>query len=285
MARDLGRPRGEKQLHLRQPVGHEHHARRRVVPAATCGRIQGVVGAPTRAPPSTPWSRCSDLSPNVAGTARHRACARHPPVPHGADVRVARHRRTLRSRVRPATTVLGTDQERWLAKGLRIADTQWNVLANQIVMQQWRFAPGNDVWNLDQWDGYPAARDRLFEELGRRGTADTVTLTGDVHTSWVGTLAEDFDDLESKVLGVEFVGPAVSTTPSAQLAGFAPTILEHSPHLRWMEGTRNGWVYHDVRPNEWRADYRLADDITVPGAPVTTASSWVVSHGGQLEGP
>ncbi len=184
----------------------------------------------------------------------------------------------------PATTVLGTPQERWLTKGLRTADTQWNVLANQVVMQQWRIAPGNAAWNLDQWDGYPAARDRLFAELGRPGVADTITLTGDVHSSWVGTLAEDFDDLASKVLGVEFVGPAVSTTPSAQLAGIAPTILGNSPHMRWTEGTRNGWVHHDVRPNEWRTDYRLADDITVPGAPVTTASSWVVRHGGKLGG-
>ena len=183
----------------------------------------------------------------------------------------------------PATTVLGPAQERWLAGGLRANDAQWNVLANQVVMQQWRFAPGNVAWNLDQWDGYPVARDRLFATLGARGIADTVALTGDVHSSWVGTLAADFDDLNAKVVGVEFVGPAISTTPSRALAAFAPTIHQNSPHLRWSEVARQGWVLHDVRPDEWRADYRLVDTVTVEGAPVTTASSWAVQHGGRLD--
>ena len=183
----------------------------------------------------------------------------------------------------PTTTVLGPTQERWLANGLRGNDSRWNVLANQVVLQQWRFAPGNAVWNLDQWDGYPAARDRLIATLGERGVADTVALTGDVHSSWVGTLAEDFDDPASRILGAEFVGPAISTTPSQLLASVESTIHANSPHLRWSETKRQGWVFHDVRPDEWRTDYRLVDDVTVPDAPVTTASSWVLRHGGNLE--
>ena len=183
----------------------------------------------------------------------------------------------------PTTTVLGSTQERWLANGLRGNDSRWNVLANQVVLQQWRFAPGNAVWNLDQWDGYPAARDRLIATLGERGVADTVALTGDVHSSWVGTLAEDFDDPASRILGAEFVGPAISTTPSQLLASVESTIHANSPHLRWSETKRQGWVFHDVRPDEWRTDYRLVDDVTVPDAPVTTASSWVLRHGGNLE--
>ncbi|MEX1007452.1 MAG: alkaline phosphatase D family protein [Acidimicrobiia bacterium] len=183
----------------------------------------------------------------------------------------------------PATTVLGPAQERWLGAGLRGNDARWNVLANQVVMQQWRFAPGNAVWNLDQWDGYPVAPGPLLAPRRARGVADTVALTGDVHSSWVGTLAEDFDDPSSSVVGVEFVGPAVSTTPSRALAGIEPTIHENSPHLRWSETTRQGWVLHDVRPDEWRADYRLVDNVLVQGAPVTTASSWVVRHGGKLD--
>ena len=104
-----------------------------------------------------------------------------------------------------------------------------------------------------------------------------------MHSSWVGTLAEDFDDPAAKVVGVEFVGPAVSTTPSSSLAAIEPTNHANSPHLRWSETRRQGWVLHDVRPDEWRADYRLVDDVTVEGAAVTTASSWSVGHGGALD--
>jgi len=182
----------------------------------------------------------------------------------------------------PKTTVLGAPQERWLAKGLQ-GSRRWNVLANQVVMQQWRFAPGNEVWNLDQWDGYPVARDRLFAAMSARDVADNVVLTGDVHSSWVGTLAVDLDDAASKVLGVELVGPGISSRPSSALPSIEPAIHANSPHLRWSETTRTGWVRHDVTPDEWRTEYRLVDDVLVEGSPVASASSWVIGRGGRLD--
>src|SRR5690606_31956632 len=107
-----------------------------------------------------------------------------------------------------STTVLGEEQEDWLAEGLA-AETAWHVLAQQIVTHQWRFGPGDDtVWNLDQWDGYPTARSRLFDSLKDAGGAPVV-LTGDVHTSWAAELREDFDDPSSDLVGVEFVAPGV----------------------------------------------------------------------------
>jgi len=182
----------------------------------------------------------------------------------------------------PETTVLGAEQERWIAKGLR-GERRWNVLANQVVMQQWRFAPGNEVWNLDQWDGYPVARDRMFTAMGARGVGDNVVLTGDVHSSWVGTLAEDLDDPASTPLGVEFVGPGISSVPSSALVSIETAIHENSPHLRWSEATRTGWVRHDVTPDAWHAEYRLVDDARTEGSPVTSASSWAIEPGGRLE--
>lgn len=182
----------------------------------------------------------------------------------------------------PRTTVLGATQERWLTKGLK-GSRRWNVLANQVLMQQWRFTPGNEVWNLDQWDGYPVARDRVFAAMSARGVSDNVVLTGDVHSSWVGTLAVDFDDPASKVLGVELVGPGISSVPSAALSSIEPVVHANSPHVRWSETTRTGWVRHEVTPDEWRTEYRLVDDVTVANAPVRSASQWVYRRDGALE--
>ncbi len=182
----------------------------------------------------------------------------------------------------PETTVLGAQQERWIATGLR-GERRWNILANQVVMQQWRFAPGNQVWNLDQWDGYPVARDRMFAAMAAPGVADNVVLTGDVHSSWVGTLAKDLDDPSSEILGVEMVGPGISSVPSSALVSIEPAIHENSPHLRWSESTRTGWVRHDVTPNQWSSEYRLVDDARVEDSPVTSASSWVIGRGGRLD--
>jgi hypothetical protein len=71
-------------------------------------------------------------------------------------------------------------------------DRVWDVIGNQVVMHQWRFGPGDDaVFNLDQWDGYPQARGRMLQALGA-ATGDVVVLTGDVHSTWIADLREDF---------------------------------------------------------------------------------------------
>lgn len=183
-----------------------------------------------------------------------------------------------------SSTVLGRKQEQWLGRSLRASRARWNVIGNQVVLQQWRFAPGNTIWNLDQWDGYPAARARMMEQLARAG-GRPIVLTGDVHSSWVGTLARDLDDASSPVLGSEFVGPAISSLPSPLLASAIPTILANSPHLRWAEGEQRGWVRHEVTPNEWTAEYRLVGDGLVPGSPVATAATFTVDADGALHGP
>ncbi len=180
-----------------------------------------------------------------------------------------------------AFTVLGRRQERWLSRGLRASNARWNVLANQIVMQQWRFAPGNAVWNLDQWDGYPGERDRIFDAF-RDSRATPIVLTGDVHSSWVGNLATDLDDPESRLLGAEFVGPGISSTPSALLASIIPGVLENSPHIQWVEATKCGWVRHDITSDRWKAEYRLVDDALVQGSAVRRAARWSVDRRAHL---
>jgi len=183
----------------------------------------------------------------------------------------------------PATQVLGTEQERWLSRGLRTSTADWAVLAQQVVFSQFAFVPGNPgIYNLDQWDGYPAARQRVLDMLAADRPHDTVVLTGDIHASFVSDLKADYDDPASATLGAEFVGTSISSDGSA-LNAVVPLILANNPHVRYANAQKRGWVKHTVRPHEWRADYRLVDDVSVMGAPVSTATSWVLPRGGQLE--
>ena len=179
----------------------------------------------------------------------------------------------------PNYTVIGSDQESWLGDTLAESDARWNVLVQQIVMQQWRFAPGNAVWNLDQWDGYPAARDALFEQLRRSAAQNPVVLTGDVHSSWVGTLADDFDDPASAVIGTEFVGTSISSNAPGALGAIMPVVVENGPHIQWADVSKRGWVRHEITPTEWRADYRHVADATVQDSSVATETSWVIADG------
>ena len=103
--------------------------------------------------------------------------------------------------------MLGDQQLRWLDRGLRQSRADWTVLAQQVVFSRVDFAPGPaSIFNLDQWDGYPAARGRVLASLAAHRPNDNVVLTGDIHASGVSDVLADYDDPDSTVLGAEFVG-------------------------------------------------------------------------------
>ena len=54
--------------------------------------------------------------------------------------------------------------------------------------------------NTDSWDGYRAARGRVFDAAASAGVTHLVVLTGDVHSSWAYDLARDpFDPRPSTI--------------------------------------------------------------------------------------
>ena len=181
----------------------------------------------------------------------------------------------------PDATVLGADQEVWLDEQMTRSDASWDVVCQQVVMQQWRFVPGNTVWNLDQWDGYPVARDRALASLSK--SDDPIVLTGDVHSSWVGSLATDFDDPTSERIGTEFVGPGISSAAPDLLASIVDPVLALSPHVEWAEVGHRGWVLHEIAPDEWRTTYRFVDDPAVDGGTVSDGARFRVPRGGSVE--
>jgi alkaline phosphatase D len=137
----------------------------------------------------------------------------------------------------PQRTMLGPEQEQWLAEGLAAsvaAGKRWQVLGNQVTMakvrnpdlekglsrDQWaQVSPGSRrwygsakyglEWNLDAWSGFPAARERLYA-AARKAGARLVTLTGDTHTAW----ANQLHDNGGFRIGVEF-GCTSVTSPGA----------------------------------------------------------------------
>ena len=173
-------------------------------------------------------------------------------------------------------TMLGAEQEAWLGEVLD-HDATWTTVVQQVVVHQWRILPGNTLWNLDQWDGYTGARQRLLDALGR--SPDPVVLTGDVHSSWVADLPSAFDSDDASAVGVEFVTPGVSSAVPDDLEGRGTVIELQSPHVVWQETERRGWVVHTVTADEWTAEYRLVDDATVPDSAVEVANRFTLEAG------
>lgn len=139
----------------------------------------------------------------------------------------------------PEREMLGAGQLGFIAEALarsKAAGKPWQVLGNQVMMAR-VFAPnyveelpGWLKWvvrrqypneykllqfsrfrvplSLDQWDGFPAERERLYA-AARDADAQLLTLTGDSHCFWMNRLA----DGQGEVRGVE-IGTSSVTSPS-----------------------------------------------------------------------
>ena len=95
----------------------------------------------------------------------------------------------------PERTMLGHTQEQWLARGMATTAERWNFLAQQTLMARAGvMVGGRRRFSSDPWDGYPAARDRLFDAITSNGLGSCVVLSGDAHAAFVCDLKRDFGD-------------------------------------------------------------------------------------------
>jgi phosphodiesterase/alkaline phosphatase D-like protein len=178
----------------------------------------------------------------------------------------------------PARTMTGPEQERWLLDGLARSKARWNVIAQQTIMAEFDYDLGpTKIVNLDQWDGYPAARSRILDFIAEHRPANPVVLSGDWHTHWVNDLRTDFDDPASPTVATEFVGTSISSG-----AGWDADVragLATNPHVKFYNGSYRGYVLCDVTPQRWRADLRIVLDPRDPASPAYTIASFEVLDG------
>jgi alkaline phosphatase D len=176
-------------------------------------------------------------------------------------------------------TMLGDVQERWLETGLDRSRARWNVIGQQTLMAQLdrKPGPGQRFWT-DGWDGYPVARRRLLEYLGRRRPANPVVIGGDMHMFWVTDLKPDFDDPHSPVVATEVVGTSI-TSQNGRSQANVDALMTDNPHVRFGNPTRRGYVRVEVTPARLRVDLRAMRSVAQPRAEADTLASFVVEDG------
>jgi alkaline phosphatase D len=181
------------------------------------------------------------------------------------------------ARLDPRRTMLGAEQERWLFRGLERAAARWTALGQAQLMAPLtqRGPTGQPGYWTDGWDGYPAARDRLLARLAR--APNPVVLGGDIHSFWVTDLKRDFADPGAAPIATEFVGTSVTSAglPYPTFAGYA----RESPHVRFFESRRRGYLRCEVTAARWQTDLRVLDDVRDPGTDATTLATFVVEAG------
>jgi alkaline phosphatase D len=171
---------------------------------------------------------------------------------------------------RASRQLLGPLQEDWLADNLRdstAAGRAWQILGQQVM-----FAPqiprGKPAVNNDSWEGYRAARTRVFDMAAHANVKHLVVLTGDVHSPWAFDLSRDpfdahqYDPRTGKgAVGTEIVTAAV-TSPNPLAPERIPALFSARPHLRYVASGDRGYVVIDITSDQLQADWWAVPTIT-----------------------
>ncbi|MFF1447107.1 alkaline phosphatase D family protein [Streptomyces sp. NPDC058274] len=182
----------------------------------------------------------------------------------------------------PARSITGATQERWLIDGWHDSRALWNVVPQQVTFSQRKLDLNAAAKvSMDAWDGYRASRERVLAGAKEAGIENLMVLTGDVHVGYAFDIKDDFDDPASKTLGTEIVATSISSgRDGADKPANWDTYTKANPHLKFYNG-RRGYVTVGLGLEEARADFKTVPAVTTPGAPITTAASFVTEVGDQ----
>ncbi len=181
-------------------------------------------------------------------------------------------------------SLLGAEQEAWLADRLRSTPARWKILGQGVMFAQLKgvaaanSAGGGVFLNSDQWDGYQPARNRIYDVLKGSGNVAPVNnvaiLTGDIHSSWAADLTQDPNNSDVGTGGynpatgdgsraVEFVGtsvssPGVDTDTTGAVAGFLRSL---NPHFKYINLHKRGYMLMDVNPQRMVGEWWHLDTV------------------------
>lgn len=177
-----------------------------------------------------------------------------------------------------ARSLLGAEQESWLAGQLRASTAKWKLLGQQVMFGQLKVvgapnALGTSLYlNPDQWDGYPRARDRVFGVLAgdaeNAAIGNVVVLTGDIHTSWSMDLTPDpnntlaYNPLTGDgSLAVEFVATSITSPGLPELSAIQDVIPSMNPHMKYVDLSQKGYLLLDITPERVVGEHWYVDTI------------------------
>jgi len=207
----------------------------------------------------------------------------------------------------PARSMLGLEQERWLADGLRRSASdgvRWQVLCQQVIMGSLAFPPeivtavGENMtdalrqrtelaveqsqaglpMNLDMWGGYPAARTRLLGSSQEAG-ANLIVLSGDSHNAWAFELPNAGAPAGAEFAVHSVTSPGNESSIPADPAAVARAYVGRNEQLRWAETSRRGYLTVELTPERATGEWVFMDTVLQPSLAVAARHAMHVAHG------
>lgn len=190
----------------------------------------------------------------------------------------------------PERQLLGAAQEAWLAEGLAASTAQgtdWQVLVQQVLIGNLKtptaLAEGVGAGlpdfvakrlqaaamaskaglpsNMDAWDGYPAARERVFT-AALNANANLLVLAGDTHNGWAFDLTH-----EGAAVGVELGVCSVSSPGFESYLSFIKpadltgALVAENEQLKWADTAQRGYMLVELTPARATTEYRFSTGI------------------------
>ena len=182
-------------------------------------------------------------------------------------------------RLDPARSYLGEAQEAWLYHQFRTVPARWNVLAQSQMMAEFkeRLDSREIAYWSEDWNGYPAARQRLLQQIAGSRLANPVVIGGDLHSFWASDLKLDFDDPAAPAIASEFLGSSITSAgpPYGKFLGW----LGDNPHVRFFDSRERGYVSAELRPERLEVAFRTVADVRDPATAVSTLRRFIVVDG------
>ncbi len=149
--------------------------------------------------------------------------------------------------------------EQWLALEQRANSGALLTAAEQQRLQQPRLP-----YNLDAWDGYPAAREQVYQ-AALPLTKPLLVLAGDTHNAWTSTLRA----ADGREVGIELATASVSSPgiesylklTAAQAQTLAPLLSALIPELEQCDVQQRGYLLLELTAQQMQAQWWFVSDI------------------------
>ena len=219
------------------------------------------------------WGRLADLwTLDTRQHRSHHAC----PDPMHDNGRAVTNCAELAD---PSRTMLGAEQERWLATGLTdTSPARWKLIGQTTQMSATGLdtPEGRSNWT-DGWDGYPVARQRLLQGMVDAGVQNAVVLGGDVHRHVAADLRVRPNDATSPVIASEFVGGSVTSRGAGQAA--MARMQRDNPDVKHARGDERGWALLDISRAALHCEMRTTAHPVAKDAVFTRQAGFTVEAG------
>ncbi|WP_404383394.1 alkaline phosphatase D family protein [Knoellia locipacati] len=207
----------------------------------------------------------------------------------------------------PSRTITGEAQMQYLKDRLVENDAVWKLVGNPVMVSPVLFPPLDQhvagpvvdmtgllppdgvAYNVDQWDGYTADRRELIDFIADRGVANTVFLTGDIHSGWACELPVDPGTYPlSRTAGVELVATSVTSNNLDDITGSPPrtsslavenAIMTSNRHVKHLDFDSHGYSVLTITAREAQMDWYVVSDRADRAATSTWSTGWRVAVG------